>query len=184
MSTHLFLFPGAEKCGGEERMRRCARLFCCQKEEKAFCRIFRTRKGKPFFPDIPEIFCSISHTPGYWACAVSHAPVGLDVEKIRPRPYGAIARRFFHPKEAEYAAGGPEAFFSVWTAKESYVKLLGRGIDAEFSSFSVVDEGALLERLGEIEFRQIPLEVGYCMSLCGTELGEVRQTVFPSEAGA
>ena len=83
-----------------------------------------------------------------------------------------------------YAAGGPEAFFSVWTAKESYVKLLGRGIDAEFSSFSVVDEGALLERLGEIEFRQIPLEVGYCMSLCGTELGEVRQTVFPSGDGA
>ena len=80
--------------------------------------------------------------------------------------------------------GDCPAFFSVWTAKESYVKLLGRGIDAEFSSFSVVDEDALLERLGEIEFRQISLEVGYCMSLCGTELGEVRQTVFHSEAGA
>lgn len=141
-------------------------------------------KGKALFPRCSGNF--LFHKPYSWLLGLRDFTCsgGVRCGENPAAPYGAIARRFFHQKEAKYAAGGPEAFFSVWTAKESYVKLLGRGIDAEFSSFSVVDEGALLERLGEIEFRQIPLEVGYCMSLCGTELGEVRQTVFPSEAGA
>lgn len=158
-------------------MRRCASLFGqgLGIEGGVFSRIERTERGKPFFPDAPGIFCSVSHTAGCWACAVSDAPVGLDVEKNRQCDFAAIARRFFHAKEAEYAAKSPEAFFAVWTAKESYVKLLGQGIDDGFARFSVVQKGSIAETLGDVQLCPIFLEPGYAMCICGENLGEIQK---------
>lgn len=174
MSVNLYLYPGMEKNGGEERMRACARHFCGGAGQERFERIARTPKGKPYFPDAPEVACSVSHTEGYWACAISDGPVGLDVEKMRPCPAEQIARRFFHPQEALFAAQSQEAFFQVWTAKESYVKLLGRGIDASFGDVSVVEQGRLIQRLGEVEFLPIALGPEYCMCLCGKRIQMVQ----------
>ena len=165
-------------------MRRCVRRFCESQgvSGKPWLNcIARTRKGKPYFEGVPEIFCSVSHTSGYWGCAVSDAPVGLDMEKIRECAFAAIARRFFHPQEAEFAGEKPEAFFAVWTAKESYVKLLGRGIDDAFADFSVVHDGKLLARLGSISFLPLSLAPGYCMCLCGQRLGEVKQYLLKED---
>lgn len=177
MSAQLYLYPGAEKAGGEARMRQCASLFgqLLGLERSAFSRIRRTERGKPFFPDAPGVFCSVSHTAGYWACAISDAPVGLDVEKNRQCDFEAIARRFFHAAEAEYAAQNPGAFFAVWTAKESYVKLLGRGIDEGFGKFSVVREGGIAKTVGNVKLCPICLEPGYTMCICGENLGEIQQ---------
>ena len=178
MSVNLYLYPGAQKIGGEERLRACARHFFGGEGQERFERIARTQKGKPYFPDAPEIACSVSHTDGYWACAISDAPVGLDLEKMRPCPAEHIARRFFHPQEALFAAQSQKAFFQVWTAKESYVKLLGRGIDASFGDFSVVERGGIVSKLGEIEFLPIALEPEYCMCLCGKSMQTVRRVVM------
>lgn len=174
MSVNLYLYPGMEKSGGEERLRACARHFCGGAGQERFERIARTPKGKPYFPDAPEVACSVSHTEGYWACAISDGPVGLDVEKMRPCPARQIARRFFHPQEALFAAQSQKAFFQVWTAKESYVKLLGRGIDASFGDVSVVEQGCLIQRLGEVEFLPIALGPEYCMCLCGERIQTVQ----------
>ena len=43
-----------------------------------------TEKGKPYFPDIPAVHFSISHTDGAVLAALSAAPVGVDVERLRP----------------------------------------------------------------------------------------------------
>lgn len=176
MSVNLYLYPGMEKSGGEARLRACARHFCGQ-EGARFERIARTQKGKPYFPDAPEIACSISHTDGYWVCAISDGLVGLDIEKMRQCPAQKIARRFFHPQEALFAAKSQQAFFQVWTAKESYVKLLGRGIDRSFEDFSVVEQGAIVSRLGEIAFLPIVLGPEYCMCLCGEKIQTVRRFI-------
>lgn len=95
---------------------------------------------KPVFARHPEIFASVSHSGGIWAAALtSTGPVGLDIQlPVRSPRRDAIARRFFHPKEAEavLSSSDPdEAFSRIWCRKEAAVKLSGRGIDRGFSSF-------------------------------------------------
>lgn len=60
-------------------------------------------------------------------------PVGVDVERVRPLPALALARRWFSPAELAWLAGRPEAaraadFLRLWTAKEAVGKALGRGL--------------------------------------------------------
>lgn len=120
-------------------------------------RVERTVSGKPFFPECPQIHFSISHSGAYWACAIAGAPIGLDLqqhvqlqketaEEAAVR-YRRMAHRFFHPVEAEYVCmpekeeGLQESyrrFFSVWSAREAYVKYTGQGIDKDFSEHCVI----------------------------------------------
>lgn len=113
--------------------------------------IARTDRGKPYFPRLPEIHFSISHSGAYWGCAVATEPIGMDlqehtrlkdetVEEASIR-FLKLAKRFLHPKEAEFVKHDAyNHFFTVWTAKESYVKYTGRGIDDEFSERCVIPE--------------------------------------------
>lgn len=80
--------------------------------------IARAEGGKPYFPQYPHIHFNLSHSRGAAVCALSGAPVGVDVEVLRPPP-------------RHLAAGmGAQEFFRLWTAKEASAKLLGRGIAA------------------------------------------------------
>ncbi len=60
--------------------------------------------------------------------------VGVDLERLRPRPRAqALAQRFFHPGEADWLLGLPEAmrgfaFVRLWCAKEAVLKAHGRGL--------------------------------------------------------
>ena len=113
--------------------------------------ISRTDKGKPYFPKFPQIHFSISHSGAYWACAVADEPLGMDLQEhvylngetmeeacVRLRK---LAYRFFHLREAEFVERNVyNHFFVVWTAKESYVKYTGQGIDDDFAKQYVVPE--------------------------------------------
>lgn len=116
-------------------------------EEKL--KVERTTKGKPYFPLCPELQFSISHSGKYWACAVSLKPVGLDLQehvllKHETREdaslrFRKMAGRFFHPTEARFVERSPyDHFFTVWTAREAYVKYTGQGIDKDFSELLVI----------------------------------------------
>ncbi|MGW1818019.1 4'-phosphopantetheinyl transferase family protein [Streptomyces sp. NPDC002125] len=78
---------------------------------------------------------SISHGRGLAAVAVTGvAPVGVDVEAVRPLAAVAMARRWFVPGEAEWLGALPEhhqcaAYFWLWTHKEAMGKALGTGLD-------------------------------------------------------
>ena len=110
--------------------------------------------GKPFFADLPALHFSLSHCQSEWVCLIASAPVGIDIEQIRGCRQEAIARRFFHPLEQAWLMQHPQAFFQIWTAKESVVKWSGTGIGEDFSRFSVVDETG---RLSETpDYRLIP----------------------------
>ncbi len=55
-------------------------------------------KGKPFFPDRPEIHFNLSHCRTAVACALAAAPVGVDVQEYKPlcraaRPLAAADER-------------------------------------------------------------------------------------------
>ncbi|MBR1566865.1 MAG: 4'-phosphopantetheinyl transferase superfamily protein [Oscillospiraceae bacterium] len=98
--------------------------------------------GKPWLPALPEFHFSLSHSGNMALCAVSSDPVGCDIEL--PRAFDPkLARRFFHPAECEWLFSQPEAeqydaFFRIWTGKESFMKALGLGFALPMESFAVV----------------------------------------------
>lgn len=87
--------------------------------------------GKPYFLNYPKIHFNISHCDKAVTCILSKRPVGIDVESIKP----------FDKELAEYISTDHElasilespdpsiAFTVIWTKKESYCKLTGRGLD-------------------------------------------------------
>ena len=134
-----------------------------------------TPRGKPRYSAFPDLHFSISHSGELWLCAVGDRPLGLDVQRIlTARRAESIARRFFHPEERAFlaAAGDPDAFFTVWTAKESYVKYTGQGIDGNFAAFAAADADGLLSAVGDACLTPLAPAPGYAACLC---------TPFPAE---
>ena len=140
--------------------------------ESSGWQVERPPGGKPRFSHRPGVEFSLSHSGDYWLCAMSRQPLGLDLQEHRLQDYENISRRFFSPEEDAYLRSRDyEDFFTLWTAKESYVKCIGRGIDQEFSCFSVADEQGLRSRVKSLELRQLPFLPGYSLCLCAGEIG-------------
>ena len=114
--------------------------------------------GKPYLADRDDIHFSLSHS-GTWAvCALSDAPVGVDIE--RPRNMDKIARLFPNAKTQD-------DFLRLWTAKEAYLKLLGCGLTVPLDSISVqLGEPLVLEGLS-YALHEYVLE-NYRICLCTT----------------
>ena len=90
----------------------------------------RDENGKPFFPDVPGLRFNLSHSGRLALCGAGSAPLGVDVEVVRPRRAG-LARHVF--SEREYAhfqqlGGDWGAFYTLWTLKEAKVKCTGAGL--------------------------------------------------------
>ncbi len=86
--------------------------------------------GKPHLSGTPLHF-SLSHTDGCVAVATCKAhPIGLDIEKITPRPAGFAARWFPESeRQAIASASDPDAeLIRRWTAKEAALKATGEGL--------------------------------------------------------
>ena len=137
--------------------------------------------GKPHLPAAPDIQFSVTHSGAFWACAVADIPVGLDLQQIQPAQGQKIAHRFFHPQEAAYLDARPEEFFPVWSAKESFVKWSGQGIDEGFSRFSVTDGAALRPPEAGLAFQFLSAPEGYVLCLCCAEGAEVVRLPLPDE---
>lgn len=85
------------------------------------------------YPGRPDIFLSLSHSGAYLLVGVSHAPVGVDIECIKPRRVLPLAETIGHPDEyAMLARLPPEqqqlAFLECWTRKEAWLKARGLGL--------------------------------------------------------
>lgn len=99
--------------------------------------------GKPFLANMPNIKYNISHAGHYVACVISEGlSVGIDVEEIKPNDM-KIAKRFFAKDEADYLLNQPanlhtKIFYQLWTMKESYIKMIGKGLSIPLDSFSVL----------------------------------------------
>jgi phosphopantetheinyl transferase len=73
---------------------------------------------------------NLSHGSGHLAAALASVPVGVDVERVRPRAVAGEAARLFTPTEAVWLAALPEsgrltAFYRLWTLKEAACKAAG-----------------------------------------------------------
>lgn len=79
----------------------------------------KTDRGKPYFPERPDLFFSLSHSGSLVLCAVGSRPCGADVQE--PRSLSEkVLRRCFAPEEL--AESDP---VSLWCLKESFIKLNG-----------------------------------------------------------
>lgn len=68
-----------------------------------------------------------------------------------------MSQRFFHPLEMQYVQqNGENAFFDVWSAKESYLKYLGCGLSLPMQSFSVVDEAGRFPAIKDACLTMLP----------------------------
>ena len=77
---------------------------------------------------------SISHSRDLVACAVTDiGPIGIDVEHLETgRPFTKIAATAFGDQEGHAAAaGGPSAFYKIWTLREALAKASGLGFPHE-----------------------------------------------------
>jgi len=136
-------------------------------QDKSRLRIARGEHGKPFFPEVPGLHFSLSHSGEALALAIHDSPVGVDTERLR-EPDMKIARRFFAPGEREYIMYNVQCtvyneaarFFEVWTKKEAYLKYTGEGLSRPLSSFSVLE-------LDDVVF-ETQVREGYIISLCFT----------------
>ena len=88
-------------------------------------------QGKPFLLG-SRLHVSLSHSGGYAAATIADVPLGLDLQSLRdisPR----VLKRLYSREENAWiklaeGAEGQKRAVRLWTMKEAYGKLLGRGI--------------------------------------------------------
>lgn len=87
-------------------------------------------RGKP---RCDGAFFSLSHAGDLALCAVSDVPVGCDIEPAKDAPFEIAPRVFTAAERAWLRASQDEKeaqrrFFTLWTLKESYMKMTGEGL--------------------------------------------------------
>ena len=122
-----------------------ARLLLCdalKRRGAAFPAIIsRDPLGKPRLEN-SDMFFSLSHSGDYACCAVSDAPVGVDIQRVGA-DRSKVAGRVFSESENAFLAALPDgvradAFYRLWVLKESLVKATGKGVAAgDMRGFSV-----------------------------------------------
>lgn len=140
-----------------------------------------------FSPAFPGFHYNISHSGSYVVCAVCDQPVGIDLQQIPDQAERAvkIAKRFFSPQEQEALQelrGRNETgalcrlFCRYWTARESYIKLTGRGLSEPFENFRPdLEAGVILvlkrdsiDTSETFYLCEYPAPAGYCLTVCST----------------
>lgn len=129
--------------------------------------------GKPYLEGKEEFNFNISHSGDWVICAIDCDSVGIDIEEIKPIDFD-IARQVFTEselKELDVREGFEklEYFYSIWTAKESYVKALGKGLFIPLDTFEIVindDEAILNDCKKDFLFKQYNMDSNYKVTVC------------------
>lgn len=147
--------------------------------------------GKPALKYHPEIFFSLSHSGDYAICTIGDAPVGNDIEYVKDGRL-KVADRFFAEEElawlyeVETTGERTQRMFRLWTMKESFLKVTGRGMSLSLKDFVVhMDEASGRVRVRHSvdakyyymrEYREID---GYCTAVCAQESGDMAYSMIP-----
>ena len=143
--------------------------------------IARGEHGKPFFPGHPQFQFNLSHSGTFALCALDSAPVGTDMEAIRPH-HPHLARRICSPAELEWVnaqADPHRALLSLWTKKEARVKQTGTGLTIPLREISVplTDEDTVWE---DLHFHSLSGD-GWVGAVCGHSFPTQIHTISAAE---
>lgn len=129
--------------------------------------------GKPYLKGTPcgifdyPVHFNLSHSQERVMCAISESPVGCDVEKTADADL-EVARRFFTAEEYMHITAQTErqkrndAFFELWTLKESLMKATGLGAMLPPESFKTDIENG---NFG-YNYKTYDLSDGYKYAVC------------------
>lgn len=122
--------------------------------------------------DISSYDFSLSHSHELVCCIVSKDKVGIDVEKIRnvnfeimPLVFTEDEMDFVLAKEADRN----ERFFEIWTRKESFIKLIGKGLTHPLKELNFVENnkvGQILNIDGDRYYFKKFRYKNYIISIC------------------
>lgn len=122
--------------------------------------ITRASSGKPYFDSPTAPYFGISHSDGVAAAAIvdcRYGEIGFDIELINTNyDFERVADRYFteeEKKEFEASGKSAESFYAIWTAKEAFAKMDGRGLAAV-----VADRSQKLS--GGISLSRLSVDVG------------------------
>jgi len=131
--------------------------------------------GKPFLRDVDLFHFNLSHSGDWVVCAIDEKPVGIDVEEIQEIDLD-ISKHYFSRQEHEDLMNRKDRiahFFSLWSLKESYIKILGKGLSHPLNAFSIrfLESGEISifvdgVKLDNIYLRQYDVDVNYKMGIC------------------
>ena len=98
---------------------------------------------KPYLASRPWLHFNISHSEDYAVIAVSRKMVGIDIEyMLEDFKFTDLLPDVFDDNEIatiQNAVNKKEAFYTLWTRKEAFVKALGKGIDEDFKYIPSID---------------------------------------------
>jgi 4'-phosphopantetheinyl transferase len=140
--------------------------------------------GKPFLKGLEDFQFNLSHSGIWVVAAVDTQPIGIDVEQVQPIDLD-ISKNYYSPDEHIELMSKEDKFsyfFTLWSLKESYIKIVGKGLSLPLNSFSITffspddirikAEEQLLE---DIFFHQYNVHKDYKMAVCA------RHRDFPTE---
>ncbi len=101
-------------------------------------------QGKPFLKESSNLRFNLSHSENYAVLAVTKIyPIGIDLEFTHAiKEMNTLVMQYFSTNEIEQYRSLPEdlqikGFFNGWTAKEAFVKALGKGFSLPLNQFSL-----------------------------------------------
>ena len=112
------------------------------------------------------LFFNLAHAQELAVCVISDQQVGVDVER-RDRLEGKeqsrklqIAKKILTPEEWKFwkkADCQTKELISIWTKKESYVKMTGKGLSENLTT---------VDTLSDAFYQQILVDDAYIISVC------------------
>ncbi len=132
--------------------------------------IEREENKKPHFKNENNLYFNGTHISELFAAVMSDEyNVGIDAEKIRKRDFFAIAEEYFYKSEIEYLKNTHKLeidFFTIWTIKEAYIKMLGKTIFDIKKSIEVDLIEREVRNADDIFFASFILDDSYIISIC------------------
>ncbi|MBG0969485.1 4'-phosphopantetheinyl transferase superfamily protein [Bacillus sp. SRB3LM] len=141
--------------------------------------------GKPHILGMPDFHYNISHSKDWIIVGISSSLIGVDIEYMEPCNV-QIAKRFFSKDEYQAIQKKKheeriKLFYELWTAKESYIKAIGKGLSVPLNSFSIQNLGRTLRLLNSTEhfyFKKYHIDDNYKCVVCSKHVNHISKPVL------
>lgn len=139
------------------------------KTKKKFLGIKNGSYGKPYFINNQGLHFNITHSGKIIAIALANFPLGIDIEQVRP--IDIILENSFTKEEQSQLKNSENNNYTQnllrgWTFKESYLKLIGKGLMYNPLAFSIDFQKKMLLN-NNIWMNFIEKEIrGYYLTIC------------------
>jgi phosphopantetheinyl transferase len=110
--------------------------------------------------------------------AFAPMPVGCDIQKKEERRAN-VAKRFFAQMEQQRLSEGAD-FFEIWTKKESFIKLSGKGMSMDLTAFDIFN---IQQTMEDCRFASKSLP-GYELAVCYQNADSLSVEWIPVELGS